>query len=112
MTEKTRTEKLAEIRSFWNKQVKSWQESGLSQSEFCRINNLIPHRFTYWKQKLVKRQEQSVSLVQVNMETNFHAKPSHRPPLKIVFNDQFHIEVDRDFDPVTLRQIVYTLKQV
>lgn len=111
MPEKTKSEKLAELREFWKEQIKNWQDSGLSQLEFCRRNILIPHRFTYWKQKLVKRQEKAVSLVQVNMETNFNTKPAYRSPLRIVFNNQFHVEVDRDFDPVTLRQLVYTLKQ-
>ncbi len=111
MQDKTRSEKLTEIRSFWKKQIRNWQESGLSQSEFCRTNNLIPHRFTYWKRKLVKQQEKAVSLVQVDMKTKLNTKPAYRSPLRIVFNNQFHIEVDRDFDPVTLRQLVYTLKQ-
>lgn len=111
MQEKTRSEKLAEIRSFWKEHIKNWQESGQSQLEFCRKNNLISHRFTYWKQKLVKQQERAVSLVQVNMEANVNTKPAYRSPLRIVFNNQFHVEVDRDFGPVTLRQLVYTLKQ-
>jgi len=111
MQKKTRSDKLAETRKFWEEQITTWQDSDLSQAEFCRKNNLIAHRFTYWKQKLVKRQEKAVSLVQVSMETNFNTKPAYRSPLRIVFNNQLHVEVDRDFDPVTLRQLVYTLKQ-
>lgn len=30
----------------------SWQESGLSQKEFCARENISFHRFYYWKKKL------------------------------------------------------------
>jgi hypothetical protein len=112
MEEKTRTEELTEIRTFWKKQIQGWQESGLPQVEYCRKHNLIPHRFTYWKQKLVRKDSPGVplSLVQVNMKAHFNTRPAS--PLRLVFSNQFHVEIDRGFDPVTLRQLVYALRQV
>jgi hypothetical protein len=111
MKEKTRTEELTEIRSFWKKQIQEWQESGLPQVEYCRKHNLIPHRFTYWKQKLVKKAtEAPISLVQVNMNAHFNTRPAS--PLRLVFSNHFLVEIDRGFDPVTLRQLVHTLRQV
>jgi len=108
MQDKSRAEQLAEKREFWKEQIKSWQESGLTQVEYCRKNNLIPHRFTYWKNRIVKPAEKSISLVQVNM----NASSMHTSPLRLVFGGQYHVEIDRGFDPVTLRQLVYTLKQL
>ncbi|HSO66352.1 MAG TPA: IS66 family insertion sequence element accessory protein TnpB [Desulfatirhabdiaceae bacterium] len=111
MKEKTRTEELTEIRSFWKNQIEGWQESGLPQVEYCRKHNLIPHRFTYWKQKLVKKTtEAPLSLVQVNMKAHFNTRPAS--PLRLVFSNPLHVEIDRGFDPVTLRQLVYALRQV
>jgi len=111
MEEKTRTEKLTEIRTFWKKQIQGWQESDLPQVEYCRKHNLIPHRFTYWKQKLVRKEPGvPLSLVQVNMNAHFNTRPAS--PLRLVFNNQFHVEIDRGFDPVTLRQLVLALRQV
>ncbi len=112
MKEKTRAEELSEIRAFWKQQIQSWQESDLTQVEFCRKNNLIPHRFTYWKNRLVKSAKAPVSLVQVNMKANFNARPAYASPLRLVFSNQYHVEIDRGFDPVTLRQLVYALRQV
>lgn len=112
MINKSRTEELAEKRKFWKEQIQSWQESDLTQVEYCRKNNLIPHQFTYWKNRIVKSSEAPVSLVQVNMKANFNANPVHTSPLRLVFSNQYHVEIDRGFDPVTLRQLVYTLKQV
>lgn len=110
--DKSRAEEQAEKRKFWNEHIEGWQESNLTQTDYCRQNNLIPHRFTYWKNRIVKPQETPVSLVQVNMKANFNGKPMYTSPLRLVFNDQYHVEVDRGFDPVALRQLVYTLKQL
>ena len=112
MTDKSRAEELVEKRKFWKEQIQSWQESSLTQTEYCRKNNLIPHRFTYWKRRIVKPAETPVSLVQVNMNANFNGKPMHTSPLRLVFREQYHVEIDRGFDPVTLQQLVYTLKQL
>lgn len=106
MKEKSRAEQLAEKREFWKKQIQSWQESGLNQAEYCRNHDLISHRFTYWKNKLVKPEKSPISLVQVNMK----ASPLH--PLRLVFGDPYYVEIDRDFDPVVLRQLLYTVKNL
>jgi len=109
--DRSRAEEQAEKRKFWNEHIEGWQESNLTQTEYCRQHDLIPHRFTYWKNRIVKPQEIPVSLVQVNMKANFNGKPMYTSPLRLVFSNQFHVEIDRGFDPVTLRQLVYTLKQ-
>lgn len=109
--EKTKTELLEETRRFWKEQIQGWQESDLSQLEYCRKHNLIPHRFTYWKQKLVKPVKTPASLVQVNMKADFNSAPAYSSPLRLVFNNQYHIEIDRGFDPITLRQLVHALRQ-
>jgi len=111
MTNKSRAEEQDEKRKFWKEQIQNWQESSLTQVEYCRKNNLIPHQFTYWKNRIVKPAEAPVSLVQVNMKANFNTNPVNTSPLRLVFRDQYHVEIDRDFDPVTLRQLLYTLKQ-
>jgi hypothetical protein len=36
---------------FWQQQVDAWQRSGLSGAKFCEANQLIYHRFVYWRQK-------------------------------------------------------------
>ncbi len=112
MKDKSREEEITEKREFWKQQIQNWQESSLTQVEYCRENNLIPHRFTYWKRRLVKPAEAPLSMVQVNMKANFDTNSAYASPLRLVFNNQYHVEVDRGFDPVTLRQLVYTLKQL
>jgi len=112
MKDKSRAEEQTEKRKFWKEQIQNWQESNLTQVEYCRKNNLIPHRFTYWKNRIVKPAETPMSLVQVNMKANFNAKPMHTSPLRLVFSNQYYVEIDRGFDPVALQQLLYTLKQL
>jgi hypothetical protein len=37
---------------YWQKHFKYWQESGLTQSDYCRQAELSRHRFKYWRRKL------------------------------------------------------------
>ena len=112
MTDKSRSERLAENRKFWKERIHNWQESGLTQTEYCRIHNLTPHRFTYWKKRIIKPAETPVSLVQVNMKSNFNPNPMSSSPLRLIVGEQYRIEIDRGFDPVTLQQLVFILKQL
>lgn len=112
MTDKSRAEQLVEKRKFWKERIQNWQESGLTQTEYCRIHNLTPHQFTYWKQRIVKPPETPVSLVQVNMKSTFNPNSLHHSPLRMTVGDQYRIEIDRGFDPVALQQLLFTLKQL
>jgi len=108
--DKSRAEEPAEKRRFWQEHIEGWQESGLTQVEYCRQHNLIHPRFTYWKRRIVKPQETPVSLVQVNM-ANFHTHMGSSP-LRLVTDNAYRIEIERGFDPVALQQLLYTLKQL
>ena len=36
----------------WNRLIEEQRQSGLSIEKWCRQQNLIPHTFHYWKDKL------------------------------------------------------------
>jgi len=40
--------------SYWESHFQSWEQSGLTQSEYCRQHTLKYHVFLYWKRKLRK----------------------------------------------------------
>lgn len=95
-------------RQFWKEQVQQWQESGLSQKEYCRQNNLRDNQLTYWKKRFI-RTESSVSLVELKVAGNIFSNHSSRSPLRLNFGNGYQIEVDQGFDPVTLKQLIYVL---
>jgi len=41
---------------FWQPYIDAWQESGLSGPAFCQQHDLVYHRFSYWRRKLVSVQ--------------------------------------------------------
>lgn len=51
--QKSRAERLEEKRNFWKHHIDRWQESGLSQTEYCRRQNLKPHQLAYWKKRFL-----------------------------------------------------------
>ena len=38
--------------AYWQQQMNTWKESGLSGAQFCEANHLSYHRFVYWRRKL------------------------------------------------------------
>ncbi len=40
------------LSDYWSRHIQSWQQTGKSQSSYCRTHDLYYHRFTYWRSKL------------------------------------------------------------
>ena len=47
-------EKKAALARLWKERIQSWQQSGLTQIEWSRQNNVNHHQLGYWKRKLIK----------------------------------------------------------
>ena len=110
MTNQSRAEQIAEKRRFWKQQIQQWKDSGLTQTEFCHLHNLKPHQLTYWKKRFQPAQA-PISLVELKWESNFQTPPCSNPsPLRLIVNEQLRIDVDRGFDPLTLQQLVLSLR--
>jgi len=44
----------SELSSYWESHLHNWEKSSISQSEYCRSNDLNYSVFHYWKRKLSK----------------------------------------------------------
>jgi hypothetical protein len=95
------------LRRFYQKHLERWQQSQLSQKEYCRQNEIILHRFTYWKKRLADDNQAGPTFVPVPLAQNF----SHSATSKIdlIIAGGFKIQVGPGFDPVTLKQLIHTL---
>jgi len=100
MEEASRGEELEQKRSFWKQHIESWQESGLSQADYCRRNDLKPHQLTYWKKRFC-RTETGVSFVPLQL-----IQSSSGDSLWLVIHDHFKVEIRSGFD--RKRLIKYT----
>jgi hypothetical protein len=47
MEELSRAEQLEQKRTYWKHHIDSWQETGLTQAEYCQRNNLKHNQLVY-----------------------------------------------------------------
>ena len=110
---------------FGGAQLRAWQQSGLTQAEFCRRQGLNRHRFHCWKDLLERERLSEPVLaaapvlppvrfvpVTVGPSTARSAAPggSPRPALTLV-TGAYRIEVGDDFRTDTLARLLTTLEQ-
>ena len=110
MDQLSRAEQIEQKRTYWKQHIDSWQETGLSQSEYCRRNNLKHHQLVYWKKRFLKT-ETGVSFVPVKIEDllDMPTQPD-RASLFLVINDLFKVEIRPGFDAQLLRQLIFALR--
>ncbi len=47
---------------FWKEQIEKWKSSGLTNSEYCRLNNLNLRNFYNWKIRISGQEKLSKSV--------------------------------------------------
>jgi hypothetical protein len=102
-----------ERRRFWKSHIEGWSLSGLSQTKYCRQNNLRSNRFTYWKRKF-ERENLPVEFVQIHTEPvkSVQLFRQEETSLRLAVGTGFTIEIPNGFSPGTLKQLLFTLKEV
>ena len=108
MEEKSIKDRNKEKADFWTDHIKKWEESGLSQIDYCRDNNLSRHRFTYWKIKNNKKNNpiRFVPIITKPSTSSIHVRVE---PLKVHVGDKYRIEVGEGFSGETLIRLINTL---
>jgi hypothetical protein len=110
MEQISRAEQLEQKRTYWKQHIESWQETGLTQTEYCRRHNLKHHQLVYWKKRFLKT-ETDVSFVPVKLEDLLDIPPQpERASLSLVVNNHFKIEIRAGFDAQLLRQLIFALR--
>lgn len=107
---KSYKEQLEEKRRYWKQHIEDWRTSGLTRAGYCRQHNLSYDRFIYWNRKF--RKEPNPAFI----ELKFPAVPYPRisspvSPLRVSVS-RFQVAVERNFDPETLRQLIYSLERL
>lgn len=60
------TSKTQQKTEYWQKHLKQWKQSGLTQNQYCDKNGINKHTLSYWKKKQSKPKP-SLSLVPVKV---------------------------------------------
>ncbi len=99
----------------WQRHLQIWRESGLTQVEYCRINNLGVKAFGYWLRKDRKSNNPSpLQLIPVTFRAQSSMNPVEKSSTGLYFNfsDRARIEIARDFDRETFSQILSVLAHI
>ncbi len=123
-----------EKQRLWGAQLRAWQESGLTQAEFCRRQGFVINTFTTWKRRLRLREQEPVEelgiahcghegspvrLIPVRIRPDREAPAfvvgpagSSSAPLTLVTSGGYRIEVGDGFAPETLARLLATLERL
>ena len=110
MDQLSRAEQLEQKRSYWKQHIDSWQETGLTQAEYCRRHNLKHHQLVYWKKRFLKTAT-DISFVPIKLEDlQDIPAPPEIASSSLAINNHFKIEIKPGFDAQLLRELIYALQ--
>lgn len=92
--------------SYWRNHIDSWKESGLSQSEYCRINGISKNAFTWRKRSFASQSVTGMIRVPEKVVAALHRQQTS---LELKINNKLRITISPDFDSVLLTKLLNTL---
>ena len=95
-----------EKRQFWENHIQAWQQSGLTQVEYCRQNNLKNHRWWYWRKRISNPCDTDVTFVPLRFSSNKISQAG----IRVVTPNGYRIEFDSGFDFSKLRQLIAAVR--
>jgi len=90
--------------AYWRRLVAQQAASTLSASAFCREEQISLNQFYRWRSRLRRekgQQESSVGFLELVVSPR-----QSESGVRLRFGDSLWIEVERGFDPVTLRAVI------
>ncbi len=99
--------KRAANRQRWFDRIEDWKQSGLTQKEFCKQQQLRLGSFQRWRGIFMRGEGPESSSAVTFLPVNVTAAPASS--LALVIDDYLRIEIPAGFDPVTLKQVVQAL---
>ena len=88
--------------NYWQNHISNWQESKLTQSDYCKEHNLNRDLFSRWKTRLLKT---NLPLVEIPQKTN---TPSNHY-LELIIHDQIKIRLENGYDTNLLLSLLKSL---
>jgi hypothetical protein len=112
MDSRERSAALLEKREVWRRHVEGWQASDISQREYCRRHEPRYSQFVYWKKKYLPASNPDPSSAIIELPPFSRLGMIAGSGLRVVVGSGHRIAVDRDFDPVTLGQLIDALDRL
>lgn len=93
--------------TYWRDIVKQQEESGVNASAFCRDHDLKLSQFYRWRRRFRNPQTSNASSAFLQLIPFSEQK---RSGICLHLNNGLRIEVERDFDPHTLRSVMEAVR--
>jgi transposase-like protein len=93
--------------TYWQKLIQAQAESGLSAAAFCKDHQINPQRFYFWRRRFKNESDASEG------GAFFELVPSSKiqtSGVHIRLDERLSIELERYFDPYTLRNAINALR--
>lgn len=90
---------ITDKRKFWQEHIHCWRESGLSQSEYCRRNDIGSSQWFYWR-KRSGTAEADITFVPLKLS------PGHSSAIRVTTPNGFTIELNYGTNPLTVTQLI------
>lgn len=99
-------------RGLWKKHIEKWEESNLTQAEYCRRYNLKIKSFGYWKGRIQKTEPSEVQFCQLPVPVikKKTCPPEHSLALRV--GSRHEITIGDEFKPETLIRLIHTLRSL
>ena len=101
-------QKTKDRKGYWKQHYDSFQESGLTQREYCRNNNLRYWTFNQWKRRFDKS-ESDLSMQEIPVKLPL--KTSSEKHIEIILNNNIRLSIPDNFSSDTLKKIVSVLRE-
>ena len=91
---------------FWKKHIASWEDSGLSQAEYCRKHGLSVKTFGYHKRRMAAVAMPPKIIPVPHTVSPTESKSQTGKPISLCVPRGFQIEIEPDFCQKTLKQLL------
>ena len=93
--------------TYWQRVIQEQAESGLSAAAFCKDHQINPQRFYFWRRRF--RDESAASKGGGAFLELVPSSKIQASGIRIRLDERLSIELERHFDPHTLRNAINAL---
>ena len=99
--------KKSDRRSYWENHIEKYCRSNLTQSAYCKQNNISYWSFNNWKRR-IEKESGKTGLTEISKKIDRDLIPVNSS-LEIVINNSLKIKIPDNFNPETLKKLMQVL---
>ncbi len=93
-------------RDFWQRHIRKWEDSGLSQRKYCEENRINHNAFAWRRNSFKKNKSRKLIKIASGIVRDAIAVDNR---FELIINKAIILKIGNGFDPETLRQILEAL---